>query len=392
MLQAFFNGLSGLLSFSKGLNNVSNNVSNMNTPGYRGSDTFFRSVVGQDGEGYGADVAGTAVRTKPGETRQTGNSTDLAINGIGYFIVRDSDGDIFYTRSAQFQVDKDGFLVDSVTQDRVAGLDASGNLIDINISQDRTLPPKPTTKIEMVGSLARSGPPTAGDIISSVQVFDATGATKTLQISLDPKAGTNDTWVVTVTDETGATLKTGEIQFGLDGSPANGFNTLDVPVTSNGQTQNITLDFGKPGNFNLAYQVASAANHTLNARVVDGSAVAGMTSFSFDSKGVLKFVYSNGEKRDGAQLGLADFADESALIARKASLYQAPATTKAQYGRPGSSQFGLIQGGYIELSNVDLSQEFGDILIIQRGYQASSRIVTVSNEMVEQLYGATRGG
>ena len=83
MLQAFFNGLSGLFSFSKGLDNVSNNVSNMNTPGFRGSDTFYRSVGGQDGRGLGSSVAGTEMRTKPGDPRQTGNQTDLAISGAG---------------------------------------------------------------------------------------------------------------------------------------------------------------------------------------------------------------------------------------------------------------------------------------------------------------------
>lgn len=127
MLQAFFNGLSGLFSFSKGLDNVSNNVSNMNTPGYRGSDTFYRSVNGQGGEGIGAKVAGTEVRVKPGEARQTGNSMNAAVDGNGYFVLRDENGNFFYTRAGQFQVDKDGYLVDSVSQRRVAGMSASGS-------------------------------------------------------------------------------------------------------------------------------------------------------------------------------------------------------------------------------------------------------------------------
>jgi len=106
----------------------------------------------------------------------------------------------------------------------------------------------------------------------------------------------------------------------------------------------------------------------------------------------MKFNYSNGEKKDGSQIALADFSDETSLVASKNSLYEAPDSMPPTYGRPSDAQFGRIQGGHIELSNVDLAQEFGDILIIQRGYQASSRVMTVSNEMLEQLYNSTRGG
>ncbi|XVN20893.1 flagellar basal-body rod protein FlgF [Pseudomonas corrugata] len=376
MLQAFFNGMSGLFSFAKGLDNVSNNVSNMNTPGYRGSDTFYRAVNGQDGQSFGSGIAGTEVRIKPGENRQTGNNTNVAINGAGYFVVRDEQGALSYTRAGQFQIDKDGYLVDTVSQRRVAGIDSAGNLRDINIQGQRTLPPKATTRIEMVGALARSGATDSTHQISSIQVFDASGGTHTLSVKFEPQATPVNSWTVTVSDSSGAQLQTGTITFGADGSPVAGFNTLSVPLTSNGALQNIVLDFGTPGSFNLASQVASAPSHTLGARVVDGSAIAGLNTFSFDETGILKFTYANGEKRDGSQLALADFADESALIAGANSLYHAPSSMKAQFGRAGEKQFGRIQGGYLELSNVDLAQEFGDILIIQRGYQASSRVMT----------------
>ncbi|MEO4049395.1 flagellar basal-body rod protein FlgF [Pseudomonas sp. CAU 1711] len=388
MLQAFFNGLSGLFSFSKGLDNVSNNVSNMNTPGFRGSDTFYRSVGGQDGRGLGSSVAGTEVRTKPGDPRQTGNQTDLAISGAGYFVLRDESKEVFYTRSGQFQIDSNGFLVDTVTQRRVAGIAPSGALIDINIRDQRSLPPKPTTRVEMVGTLARSGPTDTSHKISNVQVFDASGSAHSLTIDLEQLPNSSDSWSAKVTDSAGAMLGSGTIAFGLDGTPKAGFNSLSV--TLNGQL--ISLEFGTPGSFNLASQVASGPSHTLGAKVVDGSAIAGLSSLAFDEKGIVQFTYSNGEKRTGSQLALADFPDETALIAAENSLYRAPDSMRPNYGRPADGPYGRIQGGYLELSNVDLSQEFGDILIIQRGYQASSRVMTVSNELLEQLYNGTRGG
>ncbi|NWB46419.1 flagellar basal-body rod protein FlgF [Pseudomonas gingeri] len=392
MLQAFFNGMSGLFSFSKGLDNVSNNVANMNTPGYRGNDTFYRAVNGQDGQSFGSGIAGTEVRIKPGENRQTGNNTNVAVNGAGYFVLRDEHGGLSYTRAGQFQVDKDGYLVDTISQRRVAGIDSAGNLRDINIAAQRTLPPQATTRIEMVGALARSGPTDSTHQINSIQVFDGSGASHTLSIKFEPQATPANSWKVTVSDASGTQLQTGTIAFGPDGSPLAGSNTLSVPLTANGVTQNILLDFGTPGSFNLASQVASGPSHTLGARVVDGSAISGLNTFTFDETGTIKFTYANGEKRDGSQLALADFADESALIAGANSLYHTPSSMQAQFGRAGEKQFGRIQGGYLELSNVDLAQEFGDILIIQRGYQASSRVMTVSNEMLEQLYNGTRGG
>lgn len=388
MLQAFFNGLSGLFAFSRGLDNVSNNVSNMNTPGFRGSDTFYRSVSGQEGRGLGAEVAGAEVRTKAGDPRQTGNSTDLAINGAGYFVLRDSEGGVFYTRSGQFQVDEGGYLVESVTKKRVAGLNASGALVDINIRDQRSLPPQATTRVEMVGTLARTGPSNSTHTISNVRVFDASGSSHALTIELQPALTPNNGWTVEIKDSSGVLLGSGTIAFGLDGSPQAGFNTLTFLL--NGQS--IALDFGSPGSFALASQVASGASHTLAANVADGSAVASLSSLAFDEKGVMQLTYSNSEKRSGQQLALADFADETRLVSTESSLYRTPDGMRANYGRPAEGPLGRVMGGYIELSNVDLAQEFGDILIIQRGYQASSRVMTVSNELIEQLYNGTRGG
>ncbi|PRN03008.1 flagellar biosynthesis protein FlgE [Pseudomonas sp. LLC-1] len=394
MLQAFFNGLSGLLAFSKGLDNVSNNVSNMNTPAYRGSDTFFRSVNGQDGQGLGAGITGTQVRTKAGDTRQTGNDTNAAITGAGYFVLHDSHQQLFYTRAGQFEIDKDGYLVDSVSQFRVQGVDASGNRGDININERRSLPPTATTKVEMIGTLARSGTSEATHQIKDIVVYDASGSSQKLTLKFTPQTTSvsSNSWQVDVSNAQGTLLTSGSIAFGIDGSPQVGHNTLSVPLATNGSSQAIVLDFGTPGSYNLASQVASGPSHTLTAKVVDGSAVSGLSTYAFDEKGVMKLTYASGEKRDGSQLVLANFDDSAALIVGEKSLYRSPEYMRPQFGRATEGHFGRIQGGYLELSNVDLAQEFGDILIIQRGYQASSRVMTVSNEMIEQLYNGTRGG
>lgn len=385
MLQSFFNGLSGLFSFSRGLNTVSNNVSNMNTPGFRGSDSFFRSVNSQGG-GYGTTLAGSDVRLGAGEVRQTGNATDLALNGSGFFVLRDASGEIYYTRAGQFQFNEEGILVDSVTQHEVMSLDAVGNLNTINIAELRTRPAEATTEVNMVGVFNTT---TTTHTVNNIKVFDAGGTSHTLTAVFTRSS--IDTLTVTVTDENSTTVGNGTVRYGPDNTPLAGFNRLNVSLTVGGVSQPIILNFGEPGSFSGTYQNPMTTT-SVGARVRDGHAILGLTSLTFDEKGQLKFTYSNGDKEDGVRLALASFIDESSLIQGTGSLYRASDVAQPDYGYAGEGVLGKVQGGSIELSNVDLTQEFADMMIIQRGYQASSRIMSVANEMVEQLYSNTRGG
>ncbi|MFT3806714.1 flagellar basal-body rod protein FlgF [Arenimonas sp.] len=385
MFQALFNSLSGLFSFSRSLDTVSNNVSNMNTPGFRGSDTFFENVNG----GLGTRISGDGLRTSSGDIRQTGTPTDLAIDGNGFFVLRDGNGNLYYTRAGQFRFNEDGLLVDSVTGYQVMAIDSAGNLQSIDLDGYRTLPPQATTSVRMVGNIAPGTPSTT---INSIRVYDSAGALHTLTATLtDNTAVTPGSYLVSVVDETGATIGTGEVRFGTDGTPLAGFNTLVLNPTYQGVAQSITLNFGTPGAFSGATRLAGIASN-LGAQVADGHPLLGITDLSFDDKGVLQVVYSSSEKRSGPQIALASFPNESALDMVGGRLIAGTSVLQRELGRPGEGVFGRIAGGSLELSNVDLTQEFADMIIIQRGYQASSRVMTVSNEMIEQLYNSTRGG
>jgi flagellar hook protein FlgE len=385
MFQALFNSLSGLFSFSRSLDTVSNNVANMNTPGFRGSDSFFENVNG----GLGTRISGEGLRTSSGDIRQTGTPTDLAIDGNGFFILRDDNGNLFYTRAGQFRFNEDGLLVDSVTGYEVMAIDAAGNLQNIDLDGYRTLPPQATSNVRMVGNIAPGTPSLA---IGSVQIYDTTGAMHTLSITLtDNSAVTPGSYLVNVKDETGATVGTGEIRFATDGTPLTGFNTMALNLSYGGVAQTVTLNFGTPGAFDGATRLSGLASN-LGAQVTDGHPLLGITSLSFDDKGVMQLVYSSSEKRQGPQIALASFPNESALEMVGGRLIAGTSVLQREIGRPGEGVFGRIAGGSLELSNVDLTQEFADMIIIQRGYQASSRVMTVSNEMIEQLYNSTRGG
>ena len=182
MTQAHFNGVSGLIAFSSQLNTVSQNVSNMNTPGYKGKDSFLKTVESNTGRGLGVGYNGESIRTQNGESKQTGNQTDLFINGKGYFILEDAKQNIFYSRAGQFKFDDKGVLVDQSGQYKVIGFDGK-QLEKISIENYLSLDPTPTTILDINGTLSTSD--TTAYKINGVSIFDSTGTSRKLTISFE---------------------------------------------------------------------------------------------------------------------------------------------------------------------------------------------------------------
>lgn len=187
MFSSMLSALSGMLGFSKGLDVISNNVANMNTPGFKASELQFRDLYyryglgdgsgGFDQIGEGVNTGSTRVKFQQGDLRQTGNALDVAIDGNGFFVVR-KDGQTFYTRSGQFEFDNEGFLVEKGSGARVAAFE-DGRLVDISISGLRVNPPKPTSEVKLAGTLSSTG---TTHQVSNVTVIDALGNTRTLTL------------------------------------------------------------------------------------------------------------------------------------------------------------------------------------------------------------------
>lgn len=401
MFQAIYNSLSGLFAFSQALDTVSNNVANMNTPGFRGSDSFFADVEG----GYGTQVSGQGLRSAPGKTEQTGNATDLAITGDGFFILRDAAGNLFYTRAGQFEFNSDGILTDTVTGYEVMSIGAGGSLQHIDETSFRTLPSQPTTRVNITGNVDL-GFGQSSVTLSPVKIIGADGNEHSWTITLTsddpPGVPFSDSFTVTVKDETGATIANSGLPSVITYDPTKGGPIAGQPAQFDftddygGKSQTVTLNFGVPGsspssstNTSTGYQ---GIGMSAVATAADGNLSLALKSSSFDSNGVLQLTYSSSETRTGPQIALASFPSENALQllgGRLVSGAQEPAPT---IGRPGRGVFGSITGGSLELADVDLTQEFATMIIIQRGYQASSRVMTVSNQMLEDLYNNAQGG
>ena len=392
MFQSFFNGVAGMLVFSRGLNTISDNVANLNTPGFRGSDVFYRSLGGQHNQAFGARLAGDGIRQQEGDIRETGNATDLAILGQGQFVVN-VDGENFYTRGGQFFFDEDGLLRDTVSDGLVMALGENGQLIPIDISSLRTLTPEATSTVEFSGNLS------TGDdehVIDSFSVFNALGEQVDLSFSFtNNTASTPGQWLISVQDENGLELATAELFFGPDGSPADGSETIEIviPGTANGSAGDpltLSLSFGANGSFTQATSFSGGTVSTLGAEATDGRGVEGIVAVSITEDGALQLLYSNGDTEEPYRIALADIRNERELSQAGNGLYTLDASARVTYGYANDGVFGSIASESLEASNVDLVREFAELIIAQRGYQASSHVMDVSNQLIETLYNATQ--
>lgn len=385
-MQSFYNGLNGMSNFSKSLDNVSNNISNMNTPGFKGNDVFVRSL-GDGNNNYGTQLEKYSPRMQAGDLRQTGNELDLAITGYGYFVLQNDSGELFYTRAGQFKFDENNKLVDGATGYKVMSIN-NGMLHELDITNSKILPPAATTNVKLVGNLSSTSTSSSTPhMIDDIGIYGATGEKHNVKLQFQKSVVPNE-WNVTIKDSLDVTLGSFTLQFGADGSPTAGSSAISKSLALNGVAQNVTFSFGDSGSLSGATQLSGTSN--LGASITDGHDALGLRSYSFAEDGVLKLKYANGEEKAGQQIALAYFNDPAQLNLSSKGLFTTQSTQPPTYGKPNQDLFGSIQGKSIELSNVDLTQEFADILIIQRGYQASSRIMSVSNDMLEQLYNNTR--
>lgn len=389
MLDSIFIGTSGLQTFSAGLKSISNNIANLNTPGFKSSSTLFSNLYyssSSDGSGHpsadanqfggGVVLSQTVLNFRAGELRQTGNPLDLNVNGEGFFITRqDGTGESFYSRAGQFEFNKDGVLVARGTERQVIGLGASGEQ-PISLNGLRISAPKPTSSIVMSGNLSST---VTEFSIPSFKLIDSIGSEHTLKMTFAPKAGAAGTWVVKVLD--GSTeVTSGEIQFN-SGHTVPGFDRIDFSYAPTGVAPtNIKIDFS--GNV-TSFGTADISSLAIGSS--DGYAMGNLSKVSFAADGTMTLGYSNGQTAKGPKLALAAFDANAMLSPQGGSEFTYSALGGLHVGAASQGQFGSIGSNQIEGSNVDLATEFSDLIVAQRGYQASSRIVSTANDLIQDL-------
>lgn len=401
MLGAIYSALSGMTAFEQGLTTIGSNVANLNTVGYKETEPMFETVAFDTGSGAtlgsegsetgdaGVAVNDSRVNFSQGTDDSTGNPLDAAVNGLGFFVIQGDSG-YQYTRAGQFEFDQNGNLVESSTGDKVMVSTSDDPIGGFNLDGYMSYPPKATTTVDLSGNLASSGQ-TTPYVLSGITVVDSSGATETLSATFTQSTSNPLEWTVQVDDASNNVLGTGTLTFNADGTPASSNTPLTVTVTPTKLPAfNVAFDFGAAGSYAGVTSLASNTTSQVQELNQDGVALGTLTGTSFGSDGSITLTYSNGQTLKPAKLLLAQFNAPQDLQVTQNGFYAATEGDLPTLGAPLTAGFGSILGGELETSNVDLSQQFTDLIVIERGYQASSEISSVANTMLQELL--TQGG
>ncbi len=413
MLRSMFSGVSGLRSHQIMMDVVSNNIANVNTSGFKASRATFQEAISQVLRGasgieppragvnpmqIGLGVQAASIDTifTQGATQLTGRATDVAIDGAG-FLIMNVAGQERYTRSGTLNLDQvgnlsgptggilQGWMVDPLT----GAVDFNAPLEDLSVPAGQTIDPVPTSVIEYGGSLPAEA--LVGDSIrATISVFDTLGNPHEV-IADFVKTGVN-AWEVTVTLPAGATAVSGlgptAMTFDTDGNLTSAPTILldDVVFPGGAGAQDITLD--------LAGQVPVVqfgGVATLNALGADGNAKGTLSGIEIGADGAITGRFSNGKNKILAYIALATFTNPGGLGREGESFFAESANSGVPLiGRPSGPLHGPLVAGAVEASNVDLAQEFTNMIIAQRGFQANSRAITTSDELLNELINLKR--
>ena len=442
MIRSLRTGISGLKVNQVRMDVVGNNIANVNTVAFKRSRAAFAELLGQQLLGVGRTAGGTGINPSSvglgvgvasidqnwgqGALENTSIATDLALSGDGFFVVRQGDQEML-SRAGNFTFNRDGQLVTSGGLNvrgwrfnPTTGELIPGQLQDVKMDINAQLPAKRTENVYLGGNLP------AGDDVDTVRkvtgtVFDSRGTPKTVLVEFtrtvkmgdpidpdDPAAGTEelDVWTFDITDTEGNSLTGGgggTISFGPDGQivDINGNAISDPPnadeykfdfnydIDGDGLDENgdagaetFTLVFGNENGGSLTQ---SAGSDTATVQAQDGWASGTVASYAINPEGILELTFTNGVQQKLFQLAVGKVNNPNGLEQQGENLYMTTsASGDVQLGRAGRDLRTAVVSGALEMSNVDLGTEFTELIVAQRGYQASARVVTTSDELLQE--------
>lgn len=443
-MPSLYTAVSGLRTNQTKLDVISNNVANSNSIGYKSQNVSFSDVLNQTIKGasapnantgsggtnamqvgLGVSLASITTDTTTGSLQQTGNATDMAIDGEGYFVVKNGDGTYSYTRAGNFGIDSGGNLVTadglcvcgwveySESSDGTVTFDTTTEPVGINLYSDnfiankQSLNPEATTAVTLTGNLdsSESAVGTAADAIGTAPASPQATTTMTVYDSLgNPHEADIDFSKCFVDDTTDpdnpVTTWYYEIsaEDGSVPSPASGYLKFDaegnvVDETGYEAAVSVTMDMTDSGTtdpvFTIDFSAISMYNSDSTAYVLssDGREASELVDYTIGQDGVIQGVYDSGETRPLGCIALATFANPAGLLKTGNSLYTTTANSGKQGNlyQPGTGNAGSISTGYLEMSNVNLASEFTEMIVAQRAYQANSKVITTADEMLQIL-------
>ncbi|MGY0216818.1 flagellar hook protein FlgE [Endozoicomonadaceae bacterium StTr2] len=397
-MSSLYTAISGLSSASKSMDNISNNIANTRTTGYKALSSQFADMYTSGGTGGGVYVADVSQNMSQGNINYTSSKTDMAIKGDGFFVLEDASGKKVYTRAGHFEMDKDNFLVNNQGL-RVQGYpaDQNGNLItgapqDLKISNS-DMPAKPTSTIDLGINLdgrqkePKVSPfdasnPSSYNSTSSTQVFDSQGNAHAVTAY----------YVKTADNKWDVHYQVGDKKIGdakLEFNENGGLKSIDGDASK----KKIDLTGSVPGgaaNLKIAMDVSTftqfGSSFSVNTNKQNGNPSGSYQGIEISKEGKVFAQYSNGERRLMGGVVLADFANPNGLKQNGDTTWVASRESGAAlYGLPDTAGLGSTIAGAVEQSNVDQTKELVNMVVVQSTYQANAKMITTSNALTQTL-------
>lgn len=430
MMRSMFSGVSGLKVHQTKMDVIGNNISNVNTVGYKAQRVTFNEVFSQTLQGassasddtgrggrnamqvgLGVNVSSIDMLMTQGAAERTDNPFDLMINGSGFLVVGDASGQ-YYTRNGALRVDDDGNLCIPNGM-KVRGWKAEkgeimkGAVQDISLKAEMSSEPKATTKASLLGNIDATE---TKEQQTSISFYDSLGNYFRAAINIIPDGTDAKKYkleVAKVTDADG-----NELVIGKDAAEVPAFKFADdtaLEFDTNGKLaadQTIKMEYngdetalllknkkgeytpytGMPSEVEISCKkddvTRFASKNTLKSKAEDGNEAGTMSGYSIGADGIITATYTNGDSRKVAQVVLAEFDNPAGLEKVGENLFK---VTSNSGDFDGIGTTGEFSTGCLEMSNVDLSTEFTQMITTQRGFQANSRIISVSDEMLQEL-------
>ncbi|MGB9679883.1 MAG: flagellar basal-body rod protein FlgF [Thermoanaerobacteraceae bacterium] len=417
MLRSMYSAVSGLKAHQARMDVIGNNIANVNTVGYKASRMTFKEIFSQTIKGasapqgsgggtnpqqigLGVSIASIDTLFTRGGAQRTDNPTDLSIDGNGFFIVSNGGANL-YTRAGNFNFDSHGDLVTPDGYKVLGWMSAdgktvnsdTGNLVPISLNNWSSINPLSTTSMEIGGNLD-SQTILDGSINYNIIVYDSQGASHIATMTFTRNTADGWTWNVSSQDPAIQTIDgSGTLTFGSDGKilPDNNGNRIangTLTFTMNNANSNATIG---PVSIDLSNLTMYSSETDLRELGKNGNAAGSLESINIDKYGVVSGIYSNGRRQTIGQIAIADFQNPMGLEKTGNTMFINTVNSgEPIIGIPGTGTRGGLNPGTLEMSNVDLANEFSDMITTERGFQANSKIITTSDEMLQDLVNLKR--
>jgi flagellar hook protein FlgE len=406
LLSSLYTGVSGLSANSEAMGIIGDNISNVNTVGFKSSKAVFSdlfSTVLANGSttrqlGRGSQLSGTLKEFSQGAFEASSNSLDMALDGSGFFVVNNGTGNQ-YTRSGQFRLNDNG-LVQTVTGETLQGQKITNGIVSPTVESIDLAgvqsSPEATTSFTLGANLDSSSS-AAATFNSPITIYNSVGTQVTASIKFDKVDGANS-WQYSITSSDGTLTSgaSGTVSFDSSGNLSSPTTDPSIVIdysasASPALTQTLSWDLVNSSGTTNGKLTGFAASSNNNSLVQDGFSTGTLVGLTTDSAGIISGLFNNGQTDKLFQVTLADFLAPTGLVRAGSNLFSETADSgQVVLGTAGTGGFGGITGQSLELSNVDLAEQFVTMIQTQQAFQASARIITTADDLMTEAVNLVR--